>query len=114
MIFLQVIYVGRHPKDACVSWFHHTRLQDFKLDFSELAKMFKNGLTMHSPIIPHMLEAWKLREHSNLYFTTYENMKKDLGNVVREIAAFMGKTLSDEQTNKLLEAVDIKSFRKNK
>ena len=69
---------------------------------------------MHSPIIPHMLEAWKVRENPNIYFTTYENMKKDLAKVVKEVASFMEKTLTDEQVNQLLEAVDIKTFRRNK
>ena len=110
----KVVYVGRHPKDACVSWFHHTYLQGFKLDFHYLAKMFKNGITMHSPIMPHMLEAWNLKENPNLYFTTYECMKKDLQKVVTEVASFMGKTLTDEQMNRLLDTVDIKSMRKNK
>ena len=61
-----------------------------------------------------MLEAWKVRENPNIYFTTYENMKKDLAKVVKEVSSFMEKTLTDEQVNQLLEAVDIKSFRKNK
>ena len=61
-----------------------------------------------------MLEAWKVRENPNIYFTTYENMKKDLAKVVKEVASFMEKTLTDEQVNQLLEAVDIKTFRKNK
>ena len=61
-----------------------------------------------------MLEAWKVRENPNFYFTTYENMKKDLAKVVKEVASFMEKTLTDEQVNQLLEAVDIKTFRKNK
>ena len=61
-----------------------------------------------------MLEAWKVRENPNIHFTTYENMKKDLAKVVKEVASFMEKTLSDEQVNQLLEAVDIKTFRKNK
>ena len=76
--------------------------------------MFKNGITMHSPIMPHMLEAWNLKENPNLYFTTYECMKKDLQKVVTEVASFMGKTLTDEQMNRLLDTVDIKSMRKNK
>ena len=61
-----------------------------------------------------MLEAWNVRENPNIYFTTYENMKKDLAKVVKEVASFMEKTLTDEQVNELLEAVDIKTFRKNK
>ena len=76
--------------------------------------MFKNGITMHSPIMPHMLEAWNLKENMNLYFTTYERMKKNLTKIVSEVAKFMGKTLTDEQMNRLLDTVDIKSMRKNK
>ena len=69
---------------------------------------------MHSPIMPHMLEAWNLKENMNLYFTTYERMKKNLTKIVSEVAKFMGKTLTDEQMNRLLDTVDIKSMRKNK
>ena len=84
------------------------------MEFPYLAKMFKNGITMHAPIIPHMLEAWNLKENKNLYFTTYECMKKDLQKVVSEVASFMNKTLTDEQMNQLLDSVDIESMRKNK
>ena len=41
-------------------------------------------------------------------------MKKDLEKVVMEVAAFMGKTLSQEQMKALLGAVHIESFRKNR
>ncbi len=41
----KVIFVGRNPKDCCVSYFHHTNLipsYNFKGDFDDFADLFLN------------------------------------------------------------------------
>lgn len=110
----KVIYVGRNVKDAAVSWYHHCKLRGFSGSFPDMADTFLKGQQLYSPIFDHILGAWKRRNHPNLYFTMYENMKLDLDTVVKNMAAFMGKQLSEEQHLKILENVDIEAFRRNK
>ena len=111
---LQVIYVGRNPKDAVVSWFHHQQLDGYNKDFPTMAKMYKSGLSTFAPMIPHMIEAFGNKDRTNFYFTTYERMKENLPKIVGEVAEFMGKTLTEDQLETLLKAVHIESFRTNK
>ena len=79
-----------------------------------MAQMYKEGLQTFAPIVPHIMDAWRRKGHKNLHFTTYESMKKDLEFNVREVARFMGKSLTEKQMETLLKAVDIESFRKNR
>ena len=52
-----------------------------------MAKLFMEGKQLHCPTLPHIVEAWKLsRDNENLFFTTYEDMKKDLPSVVKGMA----------------------------
>ena len=86
----QVIYVARNIKDAMVSYYHHKKLvPGLNQGFKEYAKCFRNNETEFNPFIPHILEAWKQKSHPNMFFTTYEDMKKDLRKVATELAIFM-------------------------
>lgn len=110
----KVIFVGRNVKDACVSFFYHKRLKPgFTGDFKTFAKIFKDGLTNHGPHTDQVLEAWKLRDHPNLLFLTYEELKMSLEQSVERIARHLDIELSDEKLEKLVNAVHIDSFRDN-
>ena len=94
-LLFQVIYVARNVKDACVSWYYHQTLRGFKGSFTDMAKLFMEGKQLHCPTLPHIVEAWKLsRDNENLFFTTYEDMKKDLPSVVKGMALRLFLTLS--------------------
>jgi len=76
ILFLtKVIYVGRNAKDACVSWFHHLKMEGFVGNFSEFAQLFRQNETIYNPLILHILEGWKERtrcqfhQHFNTNFS---------------------------------------------
>ena len=98
----------------CVSWYYHQCLDGFLGDFPDMAALFKDGLCPFNPYFPHVLGAWKQKDHPHLYFTTYEKMKENLPRVIGEVASFMGKTVTGNQMDTILQHVDIESFRKNK
>ena len=86
---LQVIYVARNIKDATVSHFYHKRITSGCNDFKAFAKCSLNHDTEYNPFIPHILEAWSQRDHPNLFFTTYEDMKTDLRKVASGVLRFL-------------------------
>jgi hypothetical protein len=45
----------------------------------------------------HLASYWAVRNHPNVLFLTYGEMKKDLPGTVRRIADFMGVTLTREE-----------------
>lgn len=80
-----------------------------------MAQLYKDGLQAWTPIVPHLLNAWQSKGHPNFFFTTYESMKRDLHQNVRQVATFIGKTgITEEQVEALVDAVDIEKFRHNK
>ena len=87
--FYQVIYVARNIKDATVSHYHHKKLTNGCTDFKAFAECTRKDEVEYNPFIPHILEAWRQRDHPNLYFTTYEEMKKDLRRVATDVLMFL-------------------------
>lgn len=65
------------------------------------------------PYFDHLLGFWKLRHLSNILIITYEDMKRDLREVIRNVATFLDKNLSEDETNTLFEHLQIDSMRKN-
>ena len=114
----KVIYVTRNMKDAAVSFYYHYKnLMRVKQSFEKFAKCFIKDEVIYTPFIPHILNAWEKRNHPNMFFTTYEEMKTDIRKIVVKLISFLRGSsyiISDENMDMLLAAVDIESFRKNK
>ncbi|XP_071446822.1 sulfotransferase 1C4-like [Hetaerina americana] len=112
----KVIYVARNPKDVAVSYYHFNKLQrDFgeEVSFEEYWDLFQRGLLHWSPYWSHVEEAWNDRSHKNMLLLFYEDMKKDLSAVVRNVVDFFGKSITDDQMEKLMNHLDINNFRTN-
>ncbi|XP_049855499.1 sulfotransferase 1C4 isoform X1 [Schistocerca gregaria] len=112
----KVIYVARNPKDVAVSFYHLNRLfrtQGYRGDFKKYWDYFEKNLHPWTPYWTHVTEGWKRREHPNLLFLFYEEMNKDISETVERVAAFLGKSLTDEQVSELTSYLHINNFRKN-
>ena len=114
----KVIYVTRNMKDAAVSYYYHFRNEiGVKQSFEKFANCYIKDEIIYTPYIQHILNAWEKRNHPNMFFTTYEAMKKDIKNVAVELISFLRGSsyiISDENMKNLLAAVDLESFRRNK
>ena len=85
-----MVYVARNPKDVIVSFYHHHTLikaHDFKGNVEEFAQYFMDDEILYSPFFPHILDAWKIRDHPNMHFVFYEDMKKVIQLTSDEIIA---------------------------
>ena len=129
------MYVCRNVKDAAVSFYHHMDMMLYTMEatFDEYSPYFKNGeiewgryfahlkVCVCNPFYVHAVyelllnvlqEAWKYKDHRNLKFMWYEEMKKDLPKIIRELCAFTGHdALSEEKQAALLEHVSIENMR---
>ena len=81
--------------------------------FQVFLKYFMEENVVGLPCVDHMVEAWNLRHHPNMCFLFYEDMKRDLRSQLRKVAAFLGKSYSDKQIEKLAVHLHIDNFRKN-
>ncbi|ROT84800.1 estrogen sulfotransferase [Penaeus vannamei] len=96
----KVIYVARNPKDMLVSYLHHHRLlraQEFIGTLDEFADHFLNDDLVYGPYWLHLKEAWQRRDHPNLHFVFYEDLKADITGELKKLDAFLGTGLSGDQ-----------------
>lgn len=112
----KVIYVARDPRDVVVSYYHHHRMwitHGFQGDFKAFFDYFLKEQVMWSPFWEHLREAWERRSHSNLLILTYDQLKEDLPAVIRKVAGFLGKEVSQEEANKLANHLHFDSMKNN-
>merc|ERR1740128_321186 len=112
----KVVYVARNPKDVIVSYFHHHRLftfQNYTSDIDKFAEYFMNDELYYSPFFGHILEGWAKRDHPNVLFLFYEDMKRNLRGEIEKVCKFLGKSLSEAQVQSLLNHLRFDNFAKN-
>ena len=113
----KVIFVARNPMDCCVSFYHHERLvpkQGFCGTFDQYAELFRNGRNPTGDYFYHLKargkqaakklrksnccfvlqSGWNRRDHPNLKFIWYEDMKFEIRSIIREMCDFLDHPLS--------------------
>ena len=105
------INVYRNPKDCCVSFYYHTK-HNVGYCFSEgtfddFFELFMAGEVMYNDYFDHLMSWYPHRKDNNVFFTTYEDMKKDTKDVVLKVAKFLGKEYIDaiERDNNVLNNI---------
>ncbi|XP_063822183.1 sulfotransferase 1C4-like [Ostrinia nubilalis] len=102
----KVVYVARDPRDAVVSYYHHHKLFHF-MGYTGDFKQYWEYFIQNKSFIN------LTRNHPNLLFLFYEDMLKDLPKAVRQVAEFLGKTMTDEQVSRLCDRLKLDNFKKN-
>uniref|UniRef100_A0A803TL77 Sulfotransferase n=1 Tax=Anolis carolinensis TaxID=28377 RepID=A0A803TL77_ANOCA len=108
----KVIYVARNPKDVLVSYYHFSKvsvLLEEVEDFEIIMEKFLAGKVMGNLWLDHIEGWYAQRENMNILFLMYEDMKKDLKSTVLKICDFLGKRLTEEEID---DVVDKASFGK--
>lgn len=109
-----VFYIARDPRDVTVSYhFAHKlfRYFDDNVEFKEFWDLFKQDLIMHTPIFPHVEEAWQKRDHPNMMFLFYEELQNDLRNIIERVCKFLDKEYSEEQQLLLAEYLNFNNMK---
>ena len=111
------VIVIRNVKDILVSYYHFCRAHiayKYKGSFNDYYELFKHDQINQGNWCDWLLDWWQEKDNPNVLFVMYENMIKDLPTEVGRVAAFMGKTLSDDEKRNLCEYVTFNSMRENK
>jgi len=109
----KVIYVCRNPRDVVVSYFNFLKLDGFYGSLDVFFNAFIGDVLSYSPFVKHVRGYWEMRGESNIFFTSYEEMKKDLPSVIRGVAKFLDKSLDDEDVAALADHLSFKNMKKN-
>ncbi|XP_054923095.1 sulfotransferase 1B1-like [Dermacentor andersoni] len=115
------VYVARNPWDCCVSFYHHvSNLSPFCFQdgtFDEFLASFLRGDFGYGDYFDHLLAGYALKEEPNVFFVTYEQLKRDVRSVVLKLAYFLGERYGRAlETDKhllstLLERLTVESMR---
>lgn len=95
------LYVCRNPKDACVSFYYHTRgithYNPMDGTFADFFDVFMKGGTEDGDYFDHVLSWYAHRDDSNVLMVHYEDMKRDPRSLILRMAEFL-----DERTHRML------------
>jgi hypothetical protein len=117
------VVIARNPFDCAVSFFHHTRGFVRHYDFSdgtfaEFFDCFLAGEVDFGGYFDHFLSWQSERERENVYFLTYEALKREPRRVVRSVASFLGSRASasvetESDLDAILAETSLSSMRKD-
>jgi len=104
-----IILTLRDPRDCCVSFYHHlmnmtdsARDRDGHQLPTSFAAHVDNWLEF-AAWYRNVKSWWPYRDHEKVLLLRYQDLKRDLGAGVDQIAAFLGWKLAPEQRAKVLE-----------
>ena len=112
----KVVYVCRNPKDVCVSFFHHQtdmldHVYQFKGTFDDFAELFMQGKVEYGSYFDHLKSAWKHRNHPNMKFIWYEDLRKNTIKEVSDISTFVNHPLSKSKIAELVEHLTFSNMK---
>ncbi|GBN15613.1 Amine sulfotransferase [Araneus ventricosus] len=89
------IFVARNPNDCCVSFYNHTRnhpgIGYWDGEFDDFFELFMAGELEYNDYFDHLLEWYPHRNYPNVFYTTYEDMKKDINSIILKLSKFLGE-----------------------
>ncbi|XP_060080389.1 sulfotransferase 1C4-like [Ylistrum balloti] len=113
----KMILVFRNPKDLCVSYYHFYKssssVGNFKGTWTEFLEMFKAGHVDHGSWFDFTRLWWEQRDNPNLQLVFYEDMKKNLPEVIKTLCKFLNRPLDDTTIQKIAKHCEFKSMKEN-
>lgn len=109
------IYVMRDGLDVAVSYYHHCRnFEDYTGTFDEFYKSTIlnlkaiDGHWFADNWFKHISDWLKEKDNPDVLFVRFEDMKKDLESVIREIIGFLKLDVKEEEMPRILERCSFK------
>lgn len=75
--------------------------------------MFESDLHLFGSYWHQVLGGWKLRDHKNLKFIWFEDMKTNQKRVIEEVCDFVQHPLSEKKIDELVEHLKVENVKKN-
>ncbi|XP_072025593.1 sulfotransferase 6B1-like [Amphiura filiformis] len=111
----KIVFVLRNPKDLAVSMWHFLRPKKFNPKYEQWNTFFEQYCTdemVWGNYFTYNLNFWnKHRLDENFLFLKYEDMKRDLRTAVVQVADFLGRPLSDEAIDRVVDKATVDSMK---
>ncbi len=116
----KVIVSIRNPKDVLVSLYHFYRMLPSLGNFPGTWDQFFQSLYVRKQLINgdyfNFYEGWwryKAKNADQILLVSYEDMKRDVTNVIWTVAGFLGKSLTEEQVFRIKEHTSFDCMKRN-
>ncbi|XP_066494710.1 sulfotransferase 2B1-like [Tiliqua scincoides] len=114
----KVIYTVRNPKDVLVSFYYFIKafkfLKDYARTLQEDLEEFLSGNRVYGSWFDHVKGWLTMKDKPNFFFITYEELQQDLWGSVERICRFLGKELTDQQIDSVVENASFETMKDNK
>ncbi|KAJ8040139.1 Sulfotransferase family cytosolic 1B member 1 [Holothuria leucospilota] len=112
-----IVYVVRNPKDVITSQNRFSlsttgKQKDEEL-WTYLINVFLTGDVMYGSWFDHVKRHWEHRNQGNVFFTSYEEMKKDLRSIIKPLSKFLGHELDEDALSRVEEKSTVKAMKKS-
>ncbi|XP_040070017.1 sulfotransferase ssu-1-like [Ixodes scapularis] len=89
------VYLTRNPLDVCVSFYHFTRsLPVYRFGdgtFDDFFELFVTGKNDRGDFFDHLMSWYSHKDDANVFFVTYEELKRNFKDAVSRLARFLGE-----------------------
>ncbi|XP_075041818.1 sulfotransferase 1C1-like isoform X2 [Mixophyes fleayi] len=112
----KVIYVARNAKDTATSYYHFDQTVQFHPDpvsWEDYLEQFMKGDVGWGSWYDHVKGFWEQKDKRNVLYIFFEDMKKTPQQVIRKVAKFLGKDLSEDLLNKIVKLSSFEHMRDN-
>ncbi|XP_028828276.1 sulfotransferase 6B1-like [Denticeps clupeoides] len=95
----KMLVVFRNPKDTAVSFYHFMNSNPVlpKTSWDKFLSEFMTGEVLYGSYFDYALACEKLLDEPNVKMITYEDLKEDLAEGIRQVSQFFGLPLMEEQ-----------------
>uniref|UniRef100_A0A670IM69 Sulfotransferase n=1 Tax=Podarcis muralis TaxID=64176 RepID=A0A670IM69_PODMU len=112
----KVIYTMRNPKDVMISYYHFSKGLKIVEDpgtLEEYMEEFLSGSVSYGSWFEHVKSWMEMKDRSNFFIITYEELQQDLRGSVKRICHFIGKELKSQQINSVVENASFHKMKDN-
>lgn len=111
----KVIYLARQPKDVVTSFYDFARkfrFQGFRGSLDSFIDHVIEGTVISSPYWEHLRESWNNRNHPNMFFCYFEDLKSDHRGMVVKFKEFLGLDRTDQQIDNVVHWTSFDEMKK--
>ncbi|RUS70421.1 hypothetical protein EGW08_021820 [Elysia chlorotica] len=113
----KMIYIVRNPKDVVVSYYSFAmkflNVVPFNGSFEDYCQLFVSDKVDYGPWWKHVSEAWQRKDDDNVLVLFYEDLHLDTHKQVKEIANFLGKSVTDKEVDVIVKYCSFENMKLN-
>lgn len=115
--YRRVIYISRDPRAVCVSYYHYLRGVMRRRDVNavsldDFVSMFLAGDVDKYGTWAEHVTSWACAERADMLHFSYEEIKADPGQALRQICDFLGLSSTQERISSAVSNCSIANLRK--